>query len=256
MCQACAHATRRSLVAKDSAAAQAARRTFVEAFVAILREWHGDVLAALQDGDLPLAADRALRAALETTLAAYRGDVLATYQTLHREAGAAGRGAAARRYDLDVDPDLPDRVAVELEQVAARGATHIGDRMRDDIAEALRDAHDEGLGIPEIERILRQSVFAEMRDHEAERAARSSGTTAANRGAVSSYEDAGAVGKTWLAEDDHRTRPTHREADGQTVPINQPFKIDGHAAQYPGDPSLPIDERAWCRCGVAPAWDL
>jgi len=254
MCQ--AHPARRHLVAKDSAAAQAARQTFVETFVAILRAWHSDILAALEAGDLPLAADRALRAALETTLSAYRGDVLSTYETLHREAGAAGRAGAARRYDLDVDPDLPDRVAVELEQVAARGATHIGDRMRDDIAEVLRDAHDEGLAIPEIERILRQSVFADMAPYEAERAARTEGTTAANRGAVSSYEDAGAVGKTWQAEDDSRTRPTHREADGQTVPINQAFKVDGHAAQFPGDPSLPIDERVWCRCSCGPAWDL
>jgi len=123
--------------------------------------------------------------------------------------------------------------------------------------EQLREAHDEGLAIPEIERILRQSVFADMRNWEAERAARSSGTTAANHGALSSYQDAGAVGKEWQAEDDHRTRDSHAETDGQTVAINQAFQTGaGNAAQYPGDPSLPLSDRMWCRCSIGPTWDL
>lgn len=254
MCQ--VHPSRRSLVAKDSEAERQARRTFVEEFIRILKRWHEDILTALDEGDIALATDAAARRTIGATLAAYRDQILSTYETLHVETGAAARGVAARRYDLDIDPDLSDRVAEDLELIAARGATHIGDRMRDDIAAALREAHDEGLGIPEMERILRQSVFADMRGWEAERAARTEGTTAAGKSTVESYRDAGAVGKGWLAEDDHRTRPTHREADGQTVPIGQPFQIDGHAADYPGDPDLPIDERIWCRCGVAPAWDL
>lgn len=54
--------------------------------------------------------------------------------------------------------------------------------------------------------------------------------------------------KRWLATDDQRTRPDHREADGQTVPWGQPFTVGGFAMQYPHDPDGPPQEVINCRC--------
>jgi hypothetical protein len=52
----------------------------------------------------------------------------------------------------------------------------------------------------------------------------------------------------WLATADLRTRPAHREADGQRVPLGTPFMIGGFPMSRPGDPLAPIDLTAQCRC--------
>ena len=52
----------------------------------------------------------------------------------------------------------------------------------------------------------------------------------------------------WLATDDHRTRRTHDDADGQRVPIGQPFVVGGFELAFPGDPTGPPQEVIQCRC--------
>lgn len=250
MCQHCS-----SLLAKDSPSEQTIREAFVETFADLLRQWHEDIVGALGE-DLTTASQRATRETLARLLDEYRDAVTASFETLYEDGAEAGRAVTIRRYDLDVDPRVEDNLIRELREYAADASDEIQGRMTDDIARSLREAWDDGLGQPEIERILQEEVFPEMRGYEAERAARTEGTAASARGAISSIQDAGAPGKEWLAEDDTRTRTSHRAADGQVVPVGATFEIDGHAAQWPGDPRLPIGERANCRCNVAPVWDL
>jgi Phage Mu protein F like protein len=52
----------------------------------------------------------------------------------------------------------------------------------------------------------------------------------------------------WLATSDSRTRPTHREAEGQRVPLGTPFNVGGFELRFPGDPSGPPQEVIQCRC--------
>lgn len=54
--------------------------------------------------------------------------------------------------------------------------------------------------------------------------------------------------RRWLATDDTRTRPDHREADGQLVPWSQPFIVGGFAMMHPHDPAGPPQEVINCRC--------
>lgn len=54
--------------------------------------------------------------------------------------------------------------------------------------------------------------------------------------------------KHWLATADQRTRPDHREADGQLVPWGTPFDVGGFAMMYPHDPAGPPQEVINCRC--------
>jgi SPP1 gp7 family putative phage head morphogenesis protein len=58
--------------------------------------------------------------------------------------------------------------------------------------------------------------------------------------------------KEWVATSDDRTRPEHASADGQRVPINEPFIVGGEKLMYPGDYSLGASP--WntinCRCTV------
>jgi hypothetical protein len=63
--------------------------------------------------------------------------------------------------------------------------------------------------------------------------------------------------KEWHAVHDSRTRPSHAAADGQRVPINEPFVVGGFKAMYPLDPRLPARESVHCRCiaiAIRPEW--
>ena len=44
--------------------------------------------------------------------------------------------------------------------------------------------------------------------------------------------------KKWVASVDDRTRDEHVQADGQEVPIDEPFVVGGEQMMYPGDVSL------------------
>lgn len=57
--------------------------------------------------------------------------------------------------------------------------------------------------------------------------------------------------KTWHATHDELTRPTHRDADGQQRPIEQPFDIGGAALDHPADFDAPPEEFWNCRCGMS-----
>lgn len=58
------------------------------------------------------------------------------------------------------------------------------------------------------------------------------------------------VMKTWLATADERTRETHADADGQSVPLDQTFSVGDAQLDYPGDPDGPDEEVCNCRCTV------
>lgn len=65
--------------------------------------------------------------------------------------------------------------------------------------------------------------------------------------------------KMWLATLDDRTRPTHRAADRQRVPVNGLFSVGSAMLRHPGDPAGPPDEVIQCRCTqllVRPGQDI
>jgi hypothetical protein len=58
------------------------------------------------------------------------------------------------------------------------------------------------------------------------------------------------MSKEWVATNDTRVRDTHREADRQRVPLNQPFQVGVSALMFPGDPAGHADEVVGCRCAL------
>jgi len=56
--------------------------------------------------------------------------------------------------------------------------------------------------------------------------------------------------KTWQATvtQPDRTRPAHLDADGQEVPLRQPFIVGGEPLQFPGDPTGSASNVIQCRC--------
>lgn len=91
----------------------------------------------------------------------------------------------------------------------------------------------------------------------ATRAARTAMTAAENAGRTDSYQRAKRIGidleQQWMATLDMRTRHSHRQLDGQHVPVGEKFKVDGVELEFPGDPTAP-GEYVWnCRCTLV-AW--
>ena len=56
--------------------------------------------------------------------------------------------------------------------------------------------------------------------------------------------------KMWLATADRRTRPSHRKADKQRVPLDGMFQVGGSQLKQPGDPNGPGKEIIQCRCSL------
>ncbi|MBM0227969.1 phage minor head protein, partial [Micromonospora sp. ATA51] len=54
--------------------------------------------------------------------------------------------------------------------------------------------------------------------------------------------------KVWVATHDERTRPDHRDADGQRVALDGVFMVGGVPMRYPGDPAAPPGQTVQCRC--------
>lgn len=54
--------------------------------------------------------------------------------------------------------------------------------------------------------------------------------------------------KQWWAMQDNRTRPAHRVAHRQTVPLREMFRVGGVQMAYPGDESAPAHLVINCRC--------
>lgn len=84
----------------------------------------------------------------------------------------------------------------------------------------------------------------------ATRAARTAMTSAENAGRVDSYKRAKAHGidleQEWMATLDERTRYSHRELDGQHVPVGGKFETEGHELEFPGDPKAHPSETYNC----------
>lgn len=113
----------------------------------------------------------------------------------------------------------------------------------------------QGESVPHTAERLMQ-VF-KMDEAVATRTARTALTGAENAGRVHSYERAKSTGinleQEWMATLDQRTRHSHRQLDGQHVPVGKPFKVDGIEINFPADPTAPAEYVYNCRCTLV-AW--
>lgn len=95
-------------------------------------------------------------------------------------------------------------------------------------------------------------TLGEYNHHDSVRYARTATTGAENAGRLDGYKRADSMGikmkQTWIATLDGRTRHEHRQLDGQTVGIDEPFTVDGYEIKFPGDPTAEGFLIWNCRC--------
>lgn len=137
---------------------------------------------------------------------------------------------------------------------ALRKATMIAATDYDDVRGAIQDGITEGLGTAEIARDIRK--VSELTSFRAATVARTETHNAATFGAVETAREASeelgiVLVKEWLATKDNRTRPEHRDADGQQVGLDERFTVGGESMDRPGDPAASPDMTINCRCAVS-----
>lgn len=139
------------------------------------------------------------------------------------------------------------------QQLLANAAQRTGERLGTGVQLTLRntvaEAYADGLSVIQAADLIRERIV-DAAPAQAEMLARTDLNGLANGGSVMAAKIAGVEYKQWLTAEDDLVRPDHAAADGQTVPIDQPFDIGGEPLDFPGDPAGSDAEVCNCRCTV------
>jgi Phage Mu protein F like protein len=140
--------------------------------------------------------------------------------------------------------------AAPLLEATGTKSVNLGLAARDVILKVIGESYQAGLSVPATAAAL-QTQIADLADTTALMQARTDLNGLANGASLQSVQvlgDDAPQTKVWLATEDERTRETHADADGQEVPIDQPFQVGDDLLMYPGDPDGSDAEVINCRC--------
>lgn len=140
-------------------------------------------------------------------------------------------------------PSLLDHIGIRARDLNAS--------MQDVLRRTIETAVADGLSVPDTAAAIKAGVNG-MAGYTATMLARTDLIGLANGGSIVAAREVLPEGatKTWLSSEDDRVRPTHEDADGQTVPIDAQFEVGDDLLDYPGDPSGSDEEVINCRCTV------
>ncbi|MFI7278429.1 phage minor head protein, partial [Streptomyces sp. NPDC049879] len=177
-------------------------------------------------------------------------------QTWPRRVWAAVQQAVIASHAAQEPPDLLDARVRDVLRVDAPGAEYrertaqlrrvaADDQAPDDARAAARAELDGRDGPP-------PDGAGRPWESDAGRIAASEAVAAAGGAAVEAAQDGDDEGvmKRWVSRHDDRVRAAHLAADGQTVPVGEPFVVDLESLMYPGDPSGSPENSINCRCEV------
>lgn len=208
--------------------------------------------AALLEQDLPEPEPLTAAADLSGMADEANAALNATVRPLVGEIYLSGRGAIRAQIVDRAGIQLPPVSSIEAENYL-RSVGPIFDEIGADLwtvtQSELADGYAAGESIPQLAQRVRGAARKSVKTSTL--VARSAVVSAANKGTMDMARAAGIdMAKEWMATPDSRTRPTHNIADGQYVPIDEQFVVGGYKCDYPGEWSLPPQERYNCRCTV------
>lgn len=168
----------------------------------------------------------------------------------------ATKAKAGVRASLGDDFQTPNEVIDEIDSFLTNLAKQpywkdIQSGTKTKLTEVIRKGIVDGQSGSQLRRNVRDAL-GDLSSVRSKAIARTETTGALNAGHESAYKYLGSrgmiKGKTWSAIGDKRTRWSHKQMDGQTVPYDRPFNVFGSLGMYPGDYRLPAEERVNCRC--------
>lgn len=170
----------------------------------------------------------------------------------------AGAGGAIRQLGLSGafhlrNPTVLDALAVRANQLAGDVADTTFEAMKETIA---RKFFVDGAGVPEVARALRKE-FDFLSAVRSSTIARTETGIVTEMGAFEQYAELGVEKHRWLSALTEQTRPGHRKAHNQTVPLMDPFLVespDGTLEEmlHPLDPDASPGNVVNCLCASGP----
>ena len=141
--------------------------------------------------------------------------------------------------------------------------TRVSEYTRAEIVKKITRGQSEGLGTQAIARLIKEAIPGASLQRGA-RIARTETHGAANYGADGAARATGLkIRKQWVSAEDNRTRNSHNLANGQTVDMDQPFRIaipldqrtiggdEFELMMIPGDDTASAGNVINCRCAVS-----
>lgn len=124
--------------------------------------------------------------------------------------------------------DLDYAIQIAIDEHVGTRITQISESTQATIVEIIRRGMEEGWSEGEIAAAIEDAMSGEMAEWRARRIARTETHTAAAIGQHAAAEASPLeYTKEWLATEDDRTRHDHAVANGQKVPMDDPFIIGG-----------------------------
>lgn len=122
------------------------------------------------------------------------------------------------------------------------------------VRKTLQKAANSGLGAEETARLLRKE-WSNLSKGRARTIARTETVRASNIaaqfGAEKIQRDTGLIlQKEWITTIDGKERDAHNKVNGQKVPLNGKFNVDGELLEHPSDPDGEPENTINCRCAV------
>lgn len=155
--------------------------------------------------------------------------------------------------ELGISYDVTHPLSESLLASVASRLDELGDAIRLQVNETVQQGYQEGWSVPK----TAEAIVAKVDDVTPGRAAtyaRTDLNALSNGGSLLAARlvdgGTGAMTKTWVTAEDDLVRPEHADADGQTVPLDEPFDVGGEQAMYPADPGLSDEESFNCRCTI------
>lgn len=227
-----------------------------------LRAAHAPAIAAIRDAETTDAMLAAARLADATAfadavrpvwLAAMLDGGLDVLTRLQGDKAAAARdlirkddtiNAARRVFGIAFSESI-EFAFNHIAQLAGRVTVTSVDAVRDAVQRGVRD----GLSIPDIAALVDDVALDAIIPNRSTVIARTETIRATNAGGQAAARGTGlTLVKVWLSAVDDRTRDAHLAANGQRVPLDTPYTVDGESLMYPGDPDGSAENTIACRC--------
>ena len=220
------------------------RRIITDAFTAYL-----DTLTASGD-------ETALDAIIEDWATYVTTELGPTYQGLYLGSSVAAwttspATAALPLAALEGWSKVVNYSAIDYQMTATNRLAQVGDNVWSAVNTKVLGALESGASNEQLKQMIEDlTQFSEFR---ADTIARTETASAMNNGrydAAVALGEYGPVAKVWNAVVDNRSRLSHAELDGTTIPFDQNFVVNGESMRAPHAPGASAANTVNCRCGI------
>lgn len=167
---------------------------------------------------------------------------------IHRKILFTVAGPTLARVNISWDVTNPLASSL-LAETGKRTGVALGEAVTPILRETIMSSYEQGLSVADTADLI-QAKLSAAKPAQARMLARTDLNGLANGASVMTAKMVGVPYKQWLTANDDRVREQHVEADGQMVPVEQPFQVCGEDLMYPGDPAASDECSANCRCTV------